>query len=216
MKVPPTRQEHPLPAVIMHGVHLVSLFVLIATGFYIWRPYYGGAMNINRNLHFIFMWVFLLNGVVRIYWAFAGGGSAAVGKRRRYPDFHWFWFHRGSGHQALRTIQYYLFLRKDYPQQMKFNPLQKATYLFWILLGILAGISGAAIWEPTKSFFQPVTYFFGGLAAMTTIHYWIMWIFIISVAVHVYLVFAEVIWEVPLMFLWKEVGREKPEKDSRA
>ena len=197
----------------MHAAHLVSLLVLIATGLYIWKPYYSGGMNINRMLHFTFMWVFILTTITRIYWSFFGSGTAGVGQRRKYRDFHWFWFHKGSGRYALETIKYYLFLRKDYPQQMKFNPLQKATYLFWILLIALVSLSGLAIWEPTQLLFQPVSYFFGGLAAMRTIHYLTMWVFIVSVAVHVYLVLSEVAWEVPLMFLWKEVGHQKPEKE---
>ncbi|MCL6093457.1 MAG: cytochrome b/b6 domain-containing protein [Actinomycetota bacterium] len=216
MRVPPTRQEHPLPAVIMHAVHLVSLLVLIATGLYIWEPYYGGAMSVNRMLHFTFMWVFILTTIVRIYWSFFGGGTAAVGQRVKYRDFHWFWFHKGSGRALVDTIKYYLFLRKDYPQQMKFNPLQKLTYLFWILLIALAALTGLAIWEPAQAFFQPFTDFFGGLVVMRTIHYLITWVFICTVAVHVYLVFAEVIWEVPLMFAWREVGHKQAEEETRA
>lgn len=212
MRVPPTREEHPLPAVIMHATHLVSLLVLIATGFYLWKPYYGGAMNINRTLHFTFMWIFVLTTIIRIYWSFFGGGTAAVGQRQKYRDYHWFWFHKGTGRSMLETIKYYLFLRKDYPQQMKFNPLQKGTYLFWVLMIVLATLSGLVIWEPTQPFFQPLAYVFGGLAAMHTIHYWIMWVFIATVGLHVYLVLAEVNWELALMFAWKEIGRKGPKK----
>ena len=215
MSALPTRQEHPLPAVIMHAVHLVSLLVLIATGFYIWKPYYGGGMNVNRMLHFTFMWVFVLTVVVRIYWAFFGGGSAAAGQRVKYRDFHWFWFHRGSGREALETVKYYLFLRREHPPLMKFNPLQKLTYLFWILLIALSTLTGVATWEPTRASFSSFTDYFGGLETMRTIHYWICWVFIATVMLHVYLVLAEVIRELPMMFGWRETGREQADEETR-
>ena len=43
---------------------------------------------------------------------------------------------------------------------------------------------------------------------MREIHYLIMWVFIATVAVHIYLSLAEVPWQFPLMFWGAESGGE--------
>lgn len=213
-RTPPTREEHPLPAIIMHGLHLLSMLVLIATGFYIARPYYGGGMQLNITLHSIFMFIFIYTVIVRIYWAFFGAGSAPVGQRTRMRDYKWFWYNKGMLKEFRETVKYYLFLRKTYPSQMKFNPLQKTTYLSWIVLTFLMALSGFCLWAPTRSFFQPLTSALGGLSGIRTIHYFLMWIFIVTVAIHAYLVVAEVSRELKLMFAWKEGKGAPPRKEA--
>ncbi|MHB0915769.1 MAG: cytochrome b/b6 domain-containing protein [Thermoleophilia bacterium] len=213
-RTPPTREEHPLPAIIMHGLHLLSMLVLIATGFYIARPYYGGGMQLNITLHSIFMFIFIYTVIVRIYWAFFGAGSAPVGQRTRMRDYKWFWYNKGTLKEFKETMKYYLFLRKTYPSQMKFNPLQKTTYLSWIVLTTLMALSGLCLWAPTRGFFQPLTSALGGLAAMRTIHYFLMWLFIVTVSIHAYLVIAEVARELKLMFAWKEGKGAPPRKEA--
>ena len=212
-RIPPTREEHPLPAIIMHAVHLLSLAVLIFTGFYIYSPFFSGFMGYAREFHFIAMWVFVFTTVVRIYWSFFGAGSAPPGSRSKHRDFHWFspLGHEGEG-TARDTIKYYLFLKKTYPSVYKFNPLQKTTYLFWgFVLTPLMLLTGLCLWTPTQSFFEPFTYWAGGLGAMRTYHYLLMWLFIITPAMHIYLVVAEVARELPLMFAWRE-GKNAPPK----
>jgi Ni/Fe-hydrogenase 1 B-type cytochrome subunit len=198
----------------MHGLHLVSLLVLIITGFYIANPYYSGGMQINITLHSIFMFIFIYTIIVRIYWAFFGGGSAPVGQREKQRDSQWFWYNRDVLHKFKETIKYYLFLRKTYPSQMKFNPLQKTTYLSWIVLATLMALSGFALWAPTREFFNPMTSALGGLAVMRTLHYFLMWLFIVTVAIHAYLVIVEVSRELKLMFAWKEGKGAPPKKEA--
>ena len=70
-----TKAEHPLPARIMHGVHLACLLVLVPTGLYIHKPnfsLFGLDMNLAKQLHYSFAFFILLNSVVRVYWAFFG------------------------------------------------------------------------------------------------------------------------------------------------
>ena len=72
-----TRLEHPWPAVTLHWAHLLSFFVLIATGLAIHaHSDVIGSMQFVRQTHFIVMYVFILTTVMRIYWAFFGAGSA--------------------------------------------------------------------------------------------------------------------------------------------
>jgi Ni/Fe-hydrogenase 1 B-type cytochrome subunit len=211
-RIPPTRQEHPLPAIIMHGIHLLSLLILIFTGFYIHNPFFSGGMGYMRSLHQFFMWVFVFTTITRIYWSFFGAGSAPPGGRVRMPDHKWFSPFRRKGEAKFsQTLKYYLFLRKTYPSVYKFNPLQKSTYLLWaFVLTPLTLLSGLALWGPTQSFFEPMTYWLGGLAAMRAYHYLLMWAFIITAAIHMYLVVAEVSRELPMMFAWREPKNGAP------
>jgi len=181
------REEHPLPAMIMHWVHLVSMAVLIFTGFYIQNPFFAGSMGLMRDLHFLFMYVLIITAVVRVYWAFFGAGSSSHGSRRRVRDYKHFGYERENRGTFWPTVQYYLFLRKRPPAGAKFNSLQKGTYMFWLLLIVLQAITGFAIFTPTQNFFQPLTYAVGGMMAMRAYHYLIMWLFIVTVALHIYL-----------------------------
>ncbi|MFA6001274.1 MAG: cytochrome b/b6 domain-containing protein [Thermoleophilia bacterium] len=213
--IPPTREEHPRPAIIMHAVHMVSLVLLIFTGFYIHGPFFSGFMGYARSIHQVTMWTFLFTTIIRIYWSFFGAGSAPPGGRVKRRDFHWFspLRHEGEG-SARDTIKYYLFMRKTYPSVYKFNPLQKSMYLLWAFVFIpLITLTGLCLWTPTQSFFESFTYSVGGLGAMRSYHYLLMWIFICTAAIHMYLVIAEVARELPLMFAWRE-GKNAPPKQS--
>ena len=214
-RIPPTREEHPLPAIIMHAVHLTSLIVLVFTGFYIHSPFFSGFMGYARTLHNFAWMIFVAITVTRIYWSFFGRGSAPPGARTKRRDFHWFSPLRHEGEGTFRdTIKYYLFIKKTYPSVYKFNPLQKSTYLFWaFILMPLMLLTGLCIWTPTQSFFEPFTYWLGGLQAMRSYHYLLMWLFIVTPAVHLYLVIAEVARELPLMFAWRE-GKNAPPKQT--
>lgn len=197
----------------MHAVHMISLLLLIFTGFYIRSPFFGGFMGYAEIIHQIAMWTFVFTTVIRIYWAFFGAGSAPPGRRTKIRDYHWFSpiQHKGEGNFR-DTMKYYLFLRKTYPSVYKFNPLQKGTYLFWTFILIpLTLLTGLCLWGPTRAFFEPLTYWAGGLAAMRSYHYLLMWVFIITAGTHLYLVIAEVARELPLMFAWKE-GKNAPPK----
>lgn len=205
----PTREEHPLPAVVMHIVHLVSLILLIFTGFYIRSPFFSGFMGYARSIHQVAMWTFVFTTVIRIYWAFFGAGSAAAGGHVRIRDYHWFSPIRRKGDAtAWQTIRYYLFLRKTHPSVMKYNPLQRWIYLLWAFVLIpLTLLSGLCLWTPTQSFFESFTYSLGGLTAMRSYHYLLMWLFIITGGIHLYLVSAEHVKGLPLMLTWYERGK---------
>ncbi len=206
-----TREEHPLPTVVTHWVHLVAVGVLIWTGFFISLPFYSGSMANNRTFHLIFAWVLLSTATVRLYWAFVGF-SAPPGSQQEIPDYKFFAPQAENRGKLLPTLQYYLFLRRTHPKTAKYNPLQKGTYIFWGSLIVAQTITGFELWTPTASFFSPLTYALGGPDNVRIIHYLIMWLFIVTVALHIYLVFVEVIREVPLMFWWHETASEREKR----
>ncbi len=212
-------EEHPLPAVIMHWVHLVSMIMLVVTGFYIHWPFpiAGLTMGVMRYLHFAFMYIVLVDLAVRVYWAFFGKGSSLTrGTRETGKDWRNFGPQKANRGQFVQTVRYYLFMRKTHPRTAKFNSLQKGTYVFWALLLLLQAYTGFAIYGLTYDwpFFAAGTAFVGGLMNMRTIHYLIMWVFIITTMIHVYLSVAEDVDAIPLMFLWRE--RPAPTEDEAA
>jgi Ni/Fe-hydrogenase 1 B-type cytochrome subunit len=206
-----TREEHPWPARAMHWLHLLSMIALTYTGFYIHRPFGPGTMGFMRTTHFIAMFVLIFVAILRVYWAFAGGGSAYPGQRAKVRDSRHFGRSAENKGKSFEMIKYYLFMRKTHPHTAKYNIMQKGTYLAWLALIVLQAITGFALWSNTASFFSPLTYAVGGPEAMRMLHYLIMWIFIITTAIHVYLSVAEGARQLPLMFFGKESG-EEPEK----
>lgn len=208
-----TREEHPAPARAMHWFHLVSIVVLIYTGFYIHKPFGPGSMDLMRMLHFVFMFVLIFTAIIRVYWAFFGRGSAGQGSRRRVADYKHFGYERANKGKFVETVKYYLFLRKMHPAGGKYNTLQKGTYLLWLFLIALQALTGFMIWTGvTAGAFLPLTDALGGLIVLRAIHYLLMWVFIITTLVHIYLSIAEAPWQAPLMFLGKESGTGETDK----
>ena len=199
-----TREEHPLPAVAMHWVHMLSMLALIFSGFYIHAPFFAGAMSLMRETHFVAMFVLVATVVLRVYWAFAGAGSAGSGSRRRVSDWRHFAPEKANHGEALETLKYYLFLRRSHPPTAKFNTLQKGTYALWLLLIAVQAVTGLAMWSPTAAALQPLTYALGGVTQIRVDHYLVMWLFIVTLMIHVYLSMAEAWVQVAIMFLWKE------------
>ncbi len=198
-----TRLEHPWPAVLMHWAHLLSFFVLIATGLQIHaHANWFGGLGAVRQVHFIAMFIFVLTSVVRIYWAFFGTGSAALGSLTRQRDWKFFGL-KGSDFTSLpQWVAYYLFLRKARPYTEKYNPLQKLTYVALFPLSILVmALSGFALFEPSAHAMLWLTLPLGGLNAVRLIHYFTMWVMIVFLMIHVYLVVVEDPAEASIMLL---------------
>jgi Ni/Fe-hydrogenase 1 B-type cytochrome subunit len=181
-----TREEHPLVPRLLHWVHLVSMFILILSGLYIAHPFLPGLMGVMRGAHLIFMWVLIITAIWRLVWAFVGR-TAPLGSRETVRDYKHFGPQRENKGTMGGTIAYYTFMRKDAPRVYKYNGLQKGTYVFWLFLIIAQAITGFAIWGPVQQWFLPLSYLVGGPIYMRTIHYVIMWLFVITTAIHIYL-----------------------------
>jgi Ni/Fe-hydrogenase 1 B-type cytochrome subunit len=188
-----TRLEHPWPAVIMHWAHLLSFFVLIGTGLQI-HAHTGwfGTIEFVRQVHFISMYVFVLTTITRIYWAFFGAGSAALGGLTRHRDWKFFALNMADVKSTPSWITYYLFLRKNKPHVVKYGSLQKLTYAILFPLGILVmALTGFAMFEPTASAMLWCTNLLGGLNVVRLVHYFAMWVLIVFFMIHFYLVVVE-------------------------
>jgi len=198
-----TRFEHPWPAVLLHWAHLLAFFVLLATGLQIHAHTNTlGTFGTIRQVHFIVMYVFLLTTVVRIYWAFFGRGSAALGGLSRHRDWRFFGMSWADWKSFPQWLAYYLFLRKARPHVVKYNPLQKLTYVLLFPLAILImALTGFAMFQPTAVAMSWVTVLLGGLNGVRLTHYLVMWVMVVFFMIHLYLVIVEEPGEAPVMLL---------------
>jgi len=205
-----TRLEHPWPAVLLHWAHLLSFFVLVATGLQIHaHTNTFGTLGTIQQVHFIVMYVFVLTTVVRIYWAFLGRGSAALGGLSRHRDWKFFGLSWTDWKSLPKWLAYYLFLRKERPHVVKYNPLQKLTYVLLFPLTILVmALTGFAMFQPTAVAMSWLTALLGGLNAVRLTHYLVMWVMIVFFMIHLYLVIVEDPSEASIM-LWRSVPEDQ-------
>lgn len=202
-----TQSEHPLPAVLIHWMHLASFLALAVTGILIHGHYAGVSMQAVRQVHFVVMYVFVLTTIVRVWWAFLGRGSSTAGSTAIVRDYKHFAI-TGSDIRALPSwVGYYLFLRKTRPYTEKYNPLQKLTYTVLFPLGVVVmALTGAAMFPPAAAAMRWLTDLLGGLNAVRLWHYMAMWVLLVFTLIHVYLVFAEDVVQAPLMLFRKLTG----------
>ena len=171
-------KEHPLETRIYHWIHLLALIALGVTGFFIRYPYLSGGYGTLRFVHFISMYVVVFNLILRVSYAFIS----------RNRDFH----ELGLGWKQWRmipgTLAYYAFIRRDPPKGVgEYNPLQRITYNLWGLMLVFQAFTGFALYRSTQPYFSWVTTVLGGLPNVRSWHTFIMWLFIATVGLHIYL-----------------------------
>ncbi len=173
------KYQHTLITRILHLIHMVSMIVLILTGFYIYAPLSFNvlpSMDIARFLHFIFMYLIVATLIFKFYYVFVIG------------EIHNLLFTWNDLKQLPRVIQYYvfgIFTRKIRKKEGKYNAGQKLLYTAWPLLLILQALTGFAMYFP--EFFADFNVYFGGVENCRAWHAIAAWLFTITTVVHVYL-----------------------------
>lgn len=170
--------EHPVEARVYHWLHLVSMLILIFTGFFIHYPFFKGSMATMRFLHFVSMYVLIFTLIMRVSYAF-------LSRRRDFRNFGLGW---NTWKNLPAQIMYYLFLRKNPPEGVSgYNPPQRLAYVFFAPLIVVQAMTGFALYTPTQKYFEWLTAFLGGLEMVRVWHFAIMWVFILVLAIHIYL-----------------------------
>ncbi len=202
------REAHPLPFVITHWINLVSMILLIITGFCIHFPFWPYFMGIARGVHLFCGIVITLNCIVRVVLAFGVKSSPTGGTRYQVTDYKTWLPQKDNRHQAGAWIKYYLFIKKDHPLGAKLGVPQKISYLLIPLLILVMAYTGFALWAPTSTvgFFAAGVNLVGGAMSMRIIHYFMMFVFIAFIFIHMYLATIEGFAPAKLMFFWKEHG----------
>lgn len=202
-------KRHPLAYRILHELIMVSILILIVTGFYIHRPFVGGAgflMSLTRGVHFFFAIVLIIAVVTRIVVMF-------VGKDRDWRSF----IPTGADFKLLpRVINYYAYAGKEVELKKKYNPLQMLSYCLAFVLIIFQIISGLALKYPDT--FGWFNYgFLNNEIEARMAHFVVTWLFIMFLMIHVYLTIREKFAEIKEMHLLSESeaneGNEKTVKE---
>jgi Ni/Fe-hydrogenase b-type cytochrome subunit len=186
---------------VTHWVNVVALTVMITSGMRIFNAYprfarrgeefccwpwegtrfpdwmtFGGWLAGARNWHFAAMWVLFANGLVYVAFLWLHGEWRDLAPRR------------GDLRDAWEMVKFYLFVRKDHPRQGKHNALQKTVYFILPWLGLLAVLTGLAIWKPVS--LDPLTDLFGGYVWARYWHFVTMLALVLLSLGHVFMVFA--------------------------
>lgn len=135
----------------------------------------GGWLAGALNWHFTLMWGLGAVGALYLMYLVSSG-------EWRTLVFRW-----RDARGALEMARYYLRLRPDHPPQGKHNQLQKLAYTGILFVGILAVLTGIAIYKPVQLAW--LIALFGGFQAARYWHFWTVWIFVGFTVVHVLMVF---------------------------
>jgi len=201
------KEAHPTIFVVTHWINLICMFGLILTGFMIHFPSADFIMGVARGAHMAFAFVILINLVVRLILSFRIK-TAQFGGTREGMDYDWknFFPSKVNKHQFGPWIKYYLFGKKTHPVGSKYGSPQKIAYFIIPFLLLGSALTGFCMWGPTSDWglFSGITAAVGGLMNVRIIHYFLMWIFIIFIIIHVYLATIEGSAYSKIMFLHKE------------
>ena len=145
-----------------------------------------GVLALALRVHWLCAYALMLNGAMYVAGLIAGGGWRGLLPRR--TDLF----------DASRMFRYYIgfplakLARRQWPHpssNAKYNALQRAAYFSIPIAGFLSVATGWAIHKPMQ--FHLLAAIFGGFDAARVWHFWLMWLFILFVVPHAFLVLAD-------------------------
>jgi Ni/Fe-hydrogenase b-type cytochrome subunit len=176
----------------MHFQHLLCIGLLVLSGLYIRFPFFDNGRDLMRIVHYFAMTVVMLNLIWRLWYAFGSTGR----------DYREFAINRRDIVTAPKVLAYYLFLKSSKPHVGKYNVMQKSTYILFVPLLFVQAFTGLSLLEFVKLPYvaQTPSYLLvgwwlgpivGGTATAVAwariAHYFVNWLFIVFVTIHVYL-----------------------------
>ncbi|MGB7209354.1 MAG: cytochrome b/b6 domain-containing protein [Pyrinomonadaceae bacterium] len=190
-------KKHPLAVRWLHWVNFPLLTMMIWSGLLIYwaNPAYGirlfgyelfaffpawfnETLGIpfrlaeGIQLHFFFMWLFAVNGVIYVIYTVVSGEWRAI---LPVP---------GSFKRALFVALHDAQIVKKLPPQGKYNDAQRIAYTSVILMGAGSVITGFAIYKPLQLAW--LTTLLGGYAWARWLHFWLTIFFVLFFLVHVF------------------------------
>lgn len=155
--------KHPLAIRWFHWVNFPVLALMIWSGlliYWAWHPYkieigsltlvkffpewFFNGLSLKRRLaegmawHFVFQWVFSINGVLYVgYTLFSGEWRYLLPKRDSFRE-------------AWQVVLHDLGLRKEPLPVEKYNAAQRIAYTAIVLMGLGSFLTGLAIYKPTQ------------------------------------------------------------------
>ena len=189
-----------LPVRIFHWLNVLCITVLGVTGFIIADPpalmstseavdsYWFGTV---RMIHFTTAYIFLLNYIARIYWAFRGN---------YYSNWRAFFpFSKKAWGNIKHVLKIDILLQNEEVEVLKnisvgHNYVASLSYVVLFLLALVQIFTGFGLYAPTSGWWLPklfawVPYVLGDEMTTRFVHHMSTWLFVIFTLVHVYLVF---------------------------
>lgn len=131
----------------------------------------GHRLSMGMSWHFLFMWLFAINGALYVlYVAFSGAWRSLLPKR-------------GSVRHAWLTVLHDLRLRKEAPTPDKYNGAQRIAYTGVVLMGLGSLLTGLAVYKPMQ--LSGLAGLLGGYTAARFEHFWLTVGFGLFFLVHV-------------------------------
>jgi len=207
---------------ITHWVNALALTIMVGSGLRIFNAYprfarrgetfccypfagrripasltFGGWLAGARNWHFAMMWVLVVNGFVYLAFIYLHGEWRDLIPRR------------GVVRDVGEMVKFYLTIRKDHPRQGKHNALQRMAYFSMPIVGIIAVLTGIAIWKPVE--LAPFTDLMGGYVWARYWHFLSMLLLVILGVGHVFMVFTVDPYSIPAMITGRYREELSPE-----
>lgn len=154
------------------------------------------------QLHFFFMWLFAVNGVIYVIYTIVSGEWRAIVP---VPS---------SVKRAAAVALYDAHIVKEKPPQGKYNDAQRIAYTSVIVMGAGSLLTGLAIYKPTQLAW--LTAAFGGYQWARWIHFWLTILFVLFFALHVIQVVIAGWSNFRSMITGREIVDAKPEAEARA
>lgn len=189
-------QKHPLAIRWFHWVNFPLLTIMIWSGLLIYwgndvyRIGWGNttllkffpdsfnkALNIpfrlaeGMSFHFVFMWLFALNGLLYVGYLFFSGQW-----RHIFPN-------KKSLKESWQVVLHDLHIKKSLPPQKKYNAAQRIAYTLVILMGLGSLLTGIAIYKPVQ--FNLLCALLGGYEWARIEHFTLTILFSLFFVVHV-------------------------------
>jgi len=138
---------------------------------------FNKALNIpfrlaeGMNLHFVFMWLFTINGILYILYLLFSKEWRMI-----LPDKH-------SLKEAWLVLLHDLHIRKGLPPQKKYNAAQRIAYTGIIIMGFFMLLTGLAIYKPAQLYW--LCAMLGGYEWARAEHFILTILFVLFFFVHV-------------------------------
>lgn len=189
-------EKHPFAIRWFHWVNFPILAIMIWSGlliywasdtykisiagfsiFHFFPEWVYQSLNLGQRLaegmafHFVFMWVFFLNGLFYVLYTLISGQW-----RYLIPNRH-------SFKEAWQVLLHDLNIRKTIPPQNKYNAAQKIAYSAIVVMGFGSVLTGLSIYKPIQ--FQLLCNLFGGYETARLIHFILTIGYCLFFAIHI-------------------------------
>ncbi|MCU0448090.1 MAG: Ni/Fe-hydrogenase, b-type cytochrome subunit [Microscillaceae bacterium] len=185
-----------LPVRVYHWLNALTIFVLIATGFWIANPpalqssaeaSHRFLMGWVRYIHFTSAYLFVFNFIFRLYWGFVGN---------KYARWHNFIPITPKFFKEMwQVIKIDILLLKGKEHlSVGHNAMAGFVYFMMFIAFMVQVFTGFGLYAANSNWWFPqlfawVPHFVGGDMALRQWHHIAMWFFILFIVVHIYLVF---------------------------